>query len=244
MAWTLAVMAARAARIRGLFTSMPPTRLAPSCAGSGSWSRMPPEMKLASTQSSVVQNRSHMPASRVTISGKRGRDLPRRQLWRAVPAGAFPGAEHGAQGRHVQPGASAVEQGIEDPVHLAAVAEQQVAAVFGLVDRVIVAEPADALLGQVQAEAQAGGVDPPVADLAQPPYYPGPGYGLCDLSQALRIRSTSKTVALLGEPDPGGAGGDGDVLVAVEDHLGGERRMPGHLDRHVSPLRVHDVERV
>ena len=51
IAWTLAAMpatvnpsgdgarastAARAARIRGLFTSMPPTRLAPSCAGSGS----------------------------------------------------------------------------------------------------------------------------------------------------------------------------------------------------------------
>ena len=50
MAWTLAVRsatvnpsgdgarastAASAARIRGLFTSMPPTRLAPSCAGSG-----------------------------------------------------------------------------------------------------------------------------------------------------------------------------------------------------------------
>ena len=51
MAWTLAVIsatvnppgamarastAASAARIRGLFTSMPPTRLAPICAGSGS----------------------------------------------------------------------------------------------------------------------------------------------------------------------------------------------------------------
>ena len=29
-------------------------------------------------------------------------------------------------------------------------------------------------------------------------------------------------------------GGDGDVLVAVEDHLGAERRMPGHLDGQVT----------
>ena len=32
--------------------------------------------------------------------------------------------------------------------------------------------------------------------------------------------------------------------MAVEDDLRAERRVPGHLDRHVSPLRVHDVERV
>ena len=36
----------------------------------------------------------------------------------------------------------------------------------------------------------------------------------------------------------------GDELVAVEDDLRGERRVPGHLDRDVSPLRIHDVERV
>ena len=32
--------------------------------------------------------------------------------------------------------------------------------------------------------------------------------------------------------------------MAVEDDLRGERRVPGHLDGHMTPLRVHDVERV
>jgi hypothetical protein len=32
--------------------------------------------------------------------------------------------------------------------------------------------------------------------------------------------------------------------VAVEDDLGPERRVTGHFDRHVSPLRGHDVEGV
>ena len=54
----------------------------------------------------------------------------------------------------------------------------------------------------------------------------------------------SKAVALLGEPDPRRPGRAGDVLVAVEDDLRGERRVPGHLDRHMTPLGVHDVEAV
>jgi hypothetical protein len=52
---------------------------------------------------------------------------------------------------------------------------------------VAVAEPAHALLGEVQAEAQARGVDPPVADLAQAPCSRVPRQGICDLGQALRI---------------------------------------------------------
>jgi hypothetical protein len=35
-----------------------------------------------------------------------------------------------------------------------------------------------------------------------------------------------------------------DVLVAVEDDLRGKRRVPRHLDRHMAPLRVHDMEQV
>ena len=63
---------------------------------------------------------------------------------------------------------------VRDPVkqvlHLRAGLEQQVPAVFGLVDRVAVTESAALLLIEVQAEAQTGRIDPPVADLAQAPY--------------------------------------------------------------------------
>ena len=166
------------------------------------------------------------------------------QVGGAVAAGALFGAEQGPQDRHVQPGAGAVDHPVEHLVHLGADGEQQVAAVLGLVDRIAVAEPAACLLGQVQAEAQAGGVDPPITHLGQAPYRRGLRQGVCDLGQGGGVGDAGEAVALLDEPDPARPGGGGDVLVAVEDDLRAERWMPGHFDRHVSPLRVQDVEGV
>ena len=137
-----------------------------------------------------------------------------------------------------------IQDPIEQVLHSCPRLEQQVAGVFGLVNRVAVPEPAALLLSQIQPEAQAGGVDPPVADLAQAPYSRITRPGICDPGQALRIRDLSKTVPLLGEPDALGLGGDRNVLVAVEDHLRAERRMPGHLDHQVPERRVHDVKAV
>jgi hypothetical protein len=125
-----------------------------------------------------------------------------------------------------------------------AVGKQQVTGVFGLVDGVGVGEAGPLLIGQVKAEDQARGVDPPVDDLAQAPCSRILRQGVCDLGQAGRIRGLSKAVALLGEGDPGRLRGHCHILMAVQDHLGGERRMPGHLDRQVPPLGVHDVEAV
>jgi hypothetical protein len=100
------------------------------------------------------------------------------------------------------------------------------------------------LLIEVQPEAQARGVDPPVADLAQAPYSRITRPGICDPGQALRIRDLSKAVPLLDKPDPLAVRGDRDILVPVEDHLRPERRVPGHLDHQVPEGRVHDVEGV
>src|SRR5262249_40565300 len=65
--------------------------------------------------------------------------------------------------------------------------KQQVAAVLDLIDRVGVMEAAALLLLGVQAEAQAGAVDPAIADLAQAPYSRFLRQGVCDLSQGLRV---------------------------------------------------------
>ena len=54
---------------------------APDGRGCGSWSRIPSGTKQTSTQSRVVQNRSTMPASELTMSGKRFRTRP---TWRAL----------------------------------------------------------------------------------------------------------------------------------------------------------------
>ena len=152
--------------------------------------------------------------------------------------------EQGPDRRDVQPGPGPVQDPVEQVLHLRPGLKQQVPAVFGLVDRVAVTESAALLLIQVQAEAQAGRIDPPVADLAQAPYSRIMRPGICDPGQALRIRDLSKTVPLLGEPDPLALRGDRNILMAVEDHLGAERRVPGHLDPQVPERRVHDVEAV
>ena len=87
-------------------------------------------------------------------------------------------------------------------------------------------------------------MDPGVDDLTQAPCSPGLGQGVCDLGQAFRVPDPGETVPFLGEADVGGVCGAGHELVAVEDDLGPERRMPAHLDGQMSPGRVHDVEGV
>ena len=64
------------------------------------------------------------------------------------------------------------------------------------------AAPGARLLGQVEAEAQAGGVDPPITDLGQAPYRRGLRQGVCELSQAGGVGEAGEAVALLDEPDP------------------------------------------
>ena len=81
-------------------------------------------------------------------------------------------------------------------------------------------EVAAALVGHIKAETQAGGVDPGVDDLAQPPCSPGMGQGVCDLGQAFRFTDPGETVSLFGEADLGGVRGAGQILVAVQDDLG------------------------
>lgn len=82
-------------------------------------------------------------------------------------------------------GAGAVHDGAERLLHHPAGAEDQLAAVLELIDRVAVAEPAAGLLVKVEPEAQARRVDSGVNDLAQAPCRPGLGQGVCDVSQAL-----------------------------------------------------------
>ena len=53
-----------------------------------------------------------------------------------------------------------------------------------------------------------------------------------------------KQLPSLTKPIPAARARRRDVLVPVEDHLRAERRVPGHLDHHMAPGRVHDVEAV
>ena len=63
-------------------------------------------------------------------------------------------------------------QALKHLVEMAADREDQVATVFYLIARVLIAKAAALLLVEVEREAHAG-VDPTLADLAQSPYSPG-----------------------------------------------------------------------
>src|SRR5215510_3906530 len=91
--------------------------------------------------------------------------------------------------------------------------ENQVAAVLHLVVGVLVMKPALFLLVQVERKTQAGGINPTLADFAQPPYHPWLGQGVCDLCEACCVRDMSKTVSFLCKADAGFARLTGYVFV-------------------------------
>src|SRR6516164_1344648 len=126
---------------------------------------------------------------------------------------------------------------------MAADLEHQVATVFDLIAGVLIAEAAALLLVEVEREAQAA-VGPTLADLAQSLYSPRLGQGVCDLRQACGVGDGRKTVSFLGKVEPRFARPAGDIFVAVQDHLGGERWMPANLDRQMAPVGVKDMERM
>jgi hypothetical protein len=163
-----------------------------------------------------------------------GRCLDRGLDGRSVAAGAagtLRGPEDGANPGHVQPGPGPVDHRVEDLLHPVAVGEDQVAAVFDLIDGEGVAETAALLLVEVEPEAQARGIDPALADLAQPPYSRILRQGICDPSQARGIGDRGEAVVDLAECYPRRLRLTGHVFVAVEYDLRAERRMPRHLDR-------------
>ena len=78
-------------------------------------------------------------------------------------------------------------------------------------------KPALLLLLQLYREAQAGGINPTLAGLTQPPCSPLLGQSVCDLRQARGVRDMSKTISFFCKVDPGFARLAGHVLMTVQD---------------------------
>lgn len=70
----------------------------------------------------------------------------------------------------IQQHAAPIDQRLEHLVHVPADFENRVAAVLQLIIRVLEIKPALLLLLQVEPKAEAGGINPTLADLAQSPY--------------------------------------------------------------------------
>jgi len=116
------------------------------------------------------------------------------------------GAEQRGHLGDIQAGPGPVHRGVKDVLHLPAEVKQQIAAVFDLVDRVGVEEASPLLVfGQVKAEGQAGGVNPRVNDLAQPPCSRILRQSVCDLGQAV-ASGPCPTASAMSSDRPHGAG--------------------------------------
>src|ERR1700730_15954830 len=152
-------------------------------------------------------------------------------------------SEDGFDGLQIEWGTAAVDERLKHLFHVPAHLKDEVATVFDLIVRVLIMEPAALLFVEVEGEAHTG-VNPTLADLAQSPYSPVLGQGACDLRQTRGVRDCRKAVSFLGEGDARLARLAGNVLVAVQDYLGGEGRMPADLDGQMAPLRVEDVKRI
>src|SRR6516162_5895036 len=113
-----------------------------------------------------------------------GRPLGSPAIFRAMPV-----SEDRLDGLQVQWRAAAVNEGLKHLVHVSADLEHQISTVFDLIVGLLITEPAALLLVEVEREADTA-VYPTLADLAQPPYSPGLGQGLCDLRQTCGVRDS------------------------------------------------------
>src|ERR1700751_2794912 len=156
---------------------------------------------------------------------------------------AMPVSKDRLDGLQVQWSTAAVNEGLKHLIHVPAHLEDQVSTVFDLIVGVLVTEPAALLLVEVEREAYTV-VNPTLADLAQSRYGPVFGQGVCDLRQTCGVRDSSKAVSFLNEGDARLARLAGNVLMTVQDHLGGEGRMPADFDGQMAPVRGEDVKRV
>ena len=158
--------------------------------------------------------------------------------------GTFLVAENSFERPYVERGAGAVDHAVEDLVHRASTREEKVAAIFSLVDRVAVVETASFLLGHIQGETEARGVNPTLADLDHAPYTAGGCHGLCDTGQACGAGNIGKTIALFCKGYIAAYCLTRHVLVAIEHDRGVKRRVGAKIDGKMAPLGIHDVKRV
>src|SRR3984893_2455736 len=143
----------------------------------------------------------------------------------------------------VQRRSAAIDQGLEDLLHAPANRKDQISAILHLVVGEVIPKPAAFLFLEVERKTQTGAVNPPLTDLTQSPYSPLLGQGLCDLCEAGCVANCSKTVAVFDEPDARLARLTGDVFMAVQDHLGWERRMAADPDGDMPPITGENAER-
>lgn len=144
--------------------------------------------------------------------------------------------------RQAEVAARSVDQALVDPVEFFAAFEDQVPTLLGLEDRIVVLKAGLLLLVEVEAKAQAGRVDPSVANLRQAPYDVRVVQGFRDPVERVEIRAAGETVVLLGKLKALLGRLALDPFMPVEQDERAKGRMAAHPKGHVAPPRVHDVK--
>jgi hypothetical protein len=81
--------------------------------------------------------------------------------------------DDGFDGLQIQVGLGCDQLSLKDLIHVPARLKRQIAAVLDLTVEVLIMKPAALLLVPIRCKAPADGVNPTLADLAQPPYSRG-----------------------------------------------------------------------
>src|SRR6266404_3218212 len=148
----------------------------------------------------LVQNQSHRAGTH--LRGKLLRRIAHQTFFSGEMVSANPGAvqmlvsEDGFDGLEIEWGTAAVDERLKHLFHVSAHLKDQVATVFDLIVGVVIMEPATLLFVEVEGEAHTG-VNPTLADLAQSPYSPVLGQGVCDPRQTYGVRDRRKAVSFL-----------------------------------------------
>ncbi len=153
-------------------------------------------------------------------------------------------AKDGREGFHIQRTARPVQQFLIHLIQRRSALEQQVAAVFQLIKRILILEFRALLLIPIQRETQTRGIEPTVTNLGQPPYSVRCTQGLCDLIQGLEIGPSRKTVALLLYRQAPFTSLAFDPFMTVGNHLRPKRRIATDPNRDMSPVGIHQVNMV
>ena len=157
--------------------------------------------------------------------------------------GAIAVAEDGLERRNIQSRSGSIDYPVEHGIYYRPSGKEQVPAELKLVDRKAITEVRPLLLSKVQCKAKAGGINPTLAHIDQPPSIPiARDHGLCAPVQCGSVGYIGKTVVFFGKNDASSACRPLDILMPVENDHGVKGRMWTEADDDMSPLFVHNVE--
>ncbi|RJX17628.1 MAG: hypothetical protein C4570_07885 [Ammonifex sp.] len=155
----------------------------------------------------------------------------------------FP-SEQGLDYSGIQRTTGQIDDSLVNLVQIPTSFEEEIPAILDLADRILVTKSGAILVSKVQCKAQTCRVYPTIADRGQPPYRMQSIQGVCDSVHGRDVGRGGKAVAFFNYFESLLSCLTLNPFVTVEDYHGAKGRVTAYLDGNVSPITIHDVERV